>query len=714
MKRVFFLALLSAIIFMNCSPKTGEKVVQESKDVTKSMSKEAWRANAPAPAAARSIELGEYSSFDMNNGLKVIVVENHKLPRVSYQLTLLNDPVSEGDQAGYQDLAGQLLKQGTETKSKAEIDEAVDFIGASFNTRRGGIYGSSLKKHSGALLDIMTDVLYHPSFPQSEFDKLITQSRSGLTANNSDPQAMVGNVAAVVNYGKNHPYGEVETVEKLDNIKLSTIKNYYNTYFKPNNAFLIIVGDINQMEAKAQAQKYFGDWKSGKIPSSSYDMPEMPSETKVAIANKDGAVQSVIRVTYPVNLKPGDDDNIAADVMNNILGGGVFSGRLMQNLREDKAYTYGARSSLRDDKLVGNFNAYASVRNEVTDSSVHEFLYEMERIATEPVNADDLQLVKNSMSGSFARSLESPQTIARFAYNIYRYGLPADYYNTYLQKLDAVSVSDVQAMAKKYIRPDNANIVVVGAADEISKGLLQFDGDGKIDYYSPTGEMVERKKVDVGDVTGKDIIKDYIKAIGGKDKLNSVKSLFSLMKMSIMGQESATEMYQMKPDKFAMKVTMSGNVVQEQKYDGMKGYVGGMGGSQVVSDPEQLAQMKKQASMFGELDYLNDDYTLNIKGVEALDGADHYKVEVIDPDGDKSYQYFNKATKLLRKVSKTEEGQDGNPMTIETEFMDYKSVDGIMLPFSMKITGAMPFPLDMKAEKYEVNPDIPASTFMIK
>ena len=133
--------------------------------------------------------------------------------------------------------------------------------------------------------------------------------------------------------------------------------------------------------------------------------------------------------------------------------------------------------------MIGNFNAGASVRNAVTDSSVHEILFEMDRLTKEPVSADDLQLVKNSMAGSFARSFESPQTIARFARNTYKFDLPADYYETYLQRLDVVSIADVLEMAKKYIRPENANIVVAGSKDEVSANLARFDADGVIDFY---------------------------------------------------------------------------------------------------------------------------------------------------------------------------------------------------------------------------------------
>jgi predicted Zn-dependent peptidase len=242
-------------------------------------------------------------------------------------------------------------------------------------------------------------------------------------------------------------------------------------------SYLVIVGDISPEEAKTQAQKYFGTWAKGNVVGVKYKTPAEPSANQVAFVPVPGAVQSVIDVTYPIQLKPGTQEAITANVLNNILGGSGFQARLMQNLREDKAYTYGAYSSIDADEFVGSFSAGASVRNEVTDSSIVQFLYEMERMVNEPVADSTLSVVKNIMTGSFARSLERPQTIANFAYNIEKYGLPKDYYETYLQKLNAITAADVQALAKKIIRPKNCYITVVGNK-EIAEKLNVFAASG--------------------------------------------------------------------------------------------------------------------------------------------------------------------------------------------------------------------------------------------
>ncbi len=715
MKKYSIYLLFMGLFFMQCSKKTTDGMVDKGTEVVKNAANDlSWRSGAPSPGEARAIQLGKANSFDLSNGLKVIVVENHKIPRVSYQLSLNNDQILEKDQVGFVSVAGSLMGTGTKTKSKAEIDSAVDFIGARLNTTGNGVFASGLKKHSQKLLEVMTDVLYNPSFPEEEFKKIKTQTLSGLSQISSNADAMAGNVAAVLNYGTDHPYGEIQTEDDVNNMTIDNIKSYYNTYFRPNNAYLIIVGDVTLAEAKADAEKYFSSWKSGEIPAVDYKAPAPVKGTNVAFANKDGAVQSVIKVTYPVDLKPGASDLVQARVMNNILGGGVFSGRLMQNLREDKAYTYGSRSSLSANSLIGNFSAGASVRNAVTDSSVHEILYEMDRLTKEPVSADDLQLVKNSMAGSFARSLESPQTIARFARNTYKFNLPADYYETYLQKLDAVTIGDVQAMAKKYIRPENANIVVAGYKDEVADKLARFDSDGVVDFYDPFGKKLDVQQSAMPDgVDAKSVISDYIDAIGGMDKVKAVKTMVSKYKADIMGQSAGMETGQQDNKMFYMEMSMGGNIMQEQRFDGVQAKVGQMGQNQTITEGPEIESMKEQANAFGQLLYLteNSPYKMELKGIEDVNGAKAYKVQITKASGDKSYEFYDVKSNLLIRSMITQEVPGGAPQSITTEIADYKSVSGVMIPHKVTILGAMPFPLEMIAESIVINENIPAAKF---
>ena len=704
--------LASVVAMIQCSPKTTGTMTEKASETAEKVVDNSWRSQAPAAGPARQINMGDFNVEELPNGLTLVVVENHKLPRVSYSLSLKNDQINEGDQAGLVSFAGDLMGRGTKNMTKAEIDAAMDYLGASFSTFGSGMFGSSLTKHQGKLLEVMSDVLMNASFPKEEFDKILKQSLSGIESSKTDPNSMASNVAAVVNYGAKHPYGEINTAETYNSIKLADCKKYVNQYFKPNNAYLTIVGDITPAEAKANAMKYFGDWKKGKVPTVSHDMPAAPTENRVCIANKDGAVQSVIRVTYPVDNKPGNADIVKTSVMNNILGGGIFSGRLMQNLREDKAYTYGARSSISSDNLVSNFNASASVRTEVTDSSVVQFLYEMERMRNEPVAAKDLQLVKNSMGGSFARSLESPQTLARFARNIHRYNLPTDYYETYLQRLDAVTIADVQKAAQKYIRPDKANIVIVGSKDDIAEKLVQFDGDGEIEYFDNFGKKMELNASAIpADVNGKVVINDYISALGGKAKLDALKSLKMKMSMSLMGQTMDVDQVYKKPNNFYMKIGNEQMTMQEMKFDGVTASMGGMGGSQTATEGPVFDQVKSQSDMFDQLKYTSEGYTLDVKSIEKVDGEACYKVLVTDPSGSKTSEFYSIKSSLLVQTVENQEGPGGQSVSITTSYSDYKEVDGIPFPHKVKVSGAMPMPIEMTLNSVDVNAAVDDAMF---
>jgi predicted Zn-dependent peptidase len=680
--------------------------------LTFTLSAQLDRSQPPKPGPAPEVNIGDYNMFTLPNGLKVIVVENHKTPVISWQLSLDIDPVMEGDAKGYVDLAGQLMRSGTKNRTKQEIDEEIDFIGASLNTYSTGVYASSLTRHKDKLLELMSDVLLNPIFPQDELEKVLEQSVSALAASENDANFMVDNLITSVVYGEEHPYGEVVTKETLGNINRDHIVTYYSTYFKPNTAYLVIVGDITTKEAKKLTKKYFKNWEKGDVPKASYSKPQPPAENTVAFANRDGAVQSVLAVSYPIELLPGAPDAIKASVMNSVLGGGVFSGRLMQNLREDKAYTYGARSSLSSDKVLGRFTARTEVGNNVTDSALVEVLYELDRMVEEPVDQETLDLVKNFMNGSFARSLESPRTIANFALNIERYNLPQDYYKTYLEKLAAVTTEDVTAMAKKYIKPENAWILVGGNKGEVAPKLARFSANNEVLFFDPYGRKVESSGAVIPEgMTAKKVIENYIEAIGGAEKLKQVTDQKLKMSTEMQGMTIEMESIQKAPDKVLITVSMGGNILQKQVFDGERGMATAMGQSTELTG-KQLDEMRLQAKIFPELDYANGEYQLELMEVEDVDGKPAYKVQVTNPAGTATIEFYDVATGLKVLTVSTQETQMG-PMTVSASYGDYQDVEGVKIPFSLKQqTG--PQTMDMKVVSAELNSGISDEVFNVE
>ncbi len=638
------------------------------------------RSKPPKPAPAPTINIAEAEMFTLKNGLKVYVVENHKLPRVSFSLSLKRDNLLEKEKVGYLSATGELLRRGTNSRTKDQLDEEIDFIGASLSTSAAGMYGSSLTKHSEKLLDLFTDVLYNPSFPEEELKKIIKQNKSNLAANKEDAGAIAGNVQSILFYGKDHPFGENTTEVSLDNITVADCKAYYQQYFKPNIAYLAIVGDIKLKQAKKLVKKHFENWEGGTVPSFKYEVPMAPEKTFVALVDRPNSVQSTIRIGYPLDLKPGTPDVIKARVLNQILGGG-FSSRLMQNLREDKAFTYGARSSLANNELVGSFVASASVRNEVTDSAVHEFMYELNKIVESGVTQKELDAAKASIMGSFARSLESPQTIARFAINTAIFNLSEDYYTGYLKRLEAVTLEDVQAMAKKYIRPNNAYILVVGKGAEIATGLEKF---GKVQYYDTDGVAYDPKDqmtLPEG-VTSESVIEKYLESLGGKTVLAGVKDISLKYNAEVNGMAMQLTFARKDNDKLSQIVNMNGNPMMVKKYNKGKASIQQMGNALPIDD-NMKASMAKEAILFQELDFKSAGIQVSIKNQDKINGRVVYGLEYKSGE-EVSTHYFDAETGLLVRESKTAATPSGD-MVLNTDILEYTSEGGVKVPSKIKI-----------------------------
>ncbi len=720
MKKLIILSILATGFLFACTPKAGEKAastIEKSKGTAPSIpipSGADVRSAAPQAGSAPKIQIGKAEIFQLDNGLKVILVENHKLPRVSFRVFVDYDPVLEKDAVGYTNMMGEMLSKGTKTRTKSQIDASVDFIGASLSSDNNGVSGACLTKHTDKLLDIMSDVLLNPAFPQEELDKTKRRAESNLASAKDDPNAISGNVSSVMCYGKSHPYGENMTEETLAKISMDKIKSHYQTFFKPNVSYLVVVGDINRTQTEQFAKKYFGKWQKGDVPTFDHGIPRAPEKTQVDFVNKSGAVQSVINITYPLELTPGDPDVIRARVMNTILGG-YFNSRVNANLREGRAYTYGARTSLNPDKLVGSFSAGAGVRNAVTDSAIIEFMKELNRMRTEKVPQDELQTVKNVLTGQFSQNLEQPGTVASFALNTARYGLPADYYERYLEVLQNVTPEEVLAMAKKYIRPDRAHIVVVGNREEVADKLKQFSPEGKVNFYDIYGNPDNSASVAIpAGVTAQTIIADYVAAVGGKDKILAIQDIETTAAMNAGGPILQMKTAKKGNNKVAIEVSMNGQVMSKQITDGQKGIEYGMGGASRPVEGDDLTDLLEQAKICPEMDYAASGYQLTLKGVEAVNGKNAYVVEVERPGGKKTTEYYDMATSLKIRETTTEEGPDGTGMTITNDILEYKEVNGVKIPSVLNVGGIAPIPLRAEIKDVKVNSGLADGLFEVK
>lgn len=657
------------------------------------------RTKLPEPGPAPEIKLGDVATFTLDNGLEVFVVENHKLPRVAFSLIINREPLFEGDKAGMTSFVGEMLMGGTETRTKDQLDEEVDFIGASLNAGSTSIYASSLKKHQDKILDLMADVLFNPIFPQDELDKLKKQALTGLAAAKDNPDAISGVVTNALVYGKDHPYGENQTEESTERIAVDDIRAYYETYFKPNIAYLAIVGDINEKEAKELVEQYFGEWEPGQVPAPVYEAPVTPSNRQVGLVDRSASVQSVIKLGYPLKMNPKNEDFLSTRVLGYILGGG-FNSRLNMNLREDKGFTYGARSSIGSDRLIASFSASTSVRTEVTDSAITEMIYEIRNIAENGITEDELKEAKANLSGSFGRSLESPSTIASFAINIARYDLPEDFYSSYLQRLNALTVEDINAAAKKYIKPENMHITIVGNGGEIRDKLSQF---GEVTLYTNRGEIAKEIAMNA-DMTAEQVIADYLEAIGGREKASAITTAKIEKSAEMEGQKMAFLTIQDVPAmQFNQEVRVMGQVMQKVRIANGKATMEGGGQSHTLTD-EQYEEVKMSMFIFPELHYEELGYTIELDGIQEVDGENAYKLIISNPTGSQVVNYYSVDSGL--KI-RSESATSGN-----IDYADYETYDGVKYPGeeSMQMPG-MPMTIVRKVDALTFNEELTPADF---
>ncbi|WP_299119033.1 pitrilysin family protein [uncultured Tenacibaculum sp.] len=654
----------------------------------------------PKPGPAPKVQLGKAEKFKLPNGLQVIMVENHKLPRASASLTIDNKPVAEGSKAGLADLMGGLLGNGTTSISKDDFNEKVDYLGAFVSYSKDGAYASSLKKYFSEVLGLMADGVKNPVFTQEEFDKAVARTLDGLKSNEKSVSAIASRVQDVLTYGKNHPYGEFTTPESIKSVTLADVKNNYNTYYRPNNSYLVIVGDINPAKTKKLVTKLFSGWKAGNVPSATLPKPTNPATTEIDFIDMPNAVQSEIAVINNIDLVLGDKDYYAALLANNILGGGGTA-RLFMNLREDKGYTYGSYSSVRQSRNAATFRATAAVRNMVTDSSVVELQKEINKIRYQKVSPEELKNAKAKYIGNFVMDVQKPRTAARYALNIARYNLPADFYENYLANINAVTLEDVQNAAIKYFRGDKARIIITGKGIDVLKNL-EKNSDYKINYFDKKGNPTTKPEMSLpipAGVTATTVIDNYFKAIGGKNKVGNVKSTMISSNAKLQGMQLSLVQKNAAPNKSSVVVSVMGNVMQKIVFDGTKGYQEARGQKKELEGKE-LEKVKGESAPFADSAYKKG----KLERIEPVEGKSAYVIKY----GDSEIFYDTTSGLKIKEIEtiKTPQGEIKSP----TLFLDYKEVNGIKFPH--KVTRSFgPQKVDFITTEVKINEGVSDADF---
>ena len=658
----------------------------------------------PKPGPAPSININKPQSFVLKNGLKVLVVENHKLPRVSFNLTLDNPPYAEGAKKGVSDILSSMIGNGTQSMNKDAFNEEIDFLGANINFDASGASANGLSRYSKRILELMVDGALNPLFVQEEFEKEKAKIIEGLKSEEKSVTAIARRVENVLTYGKEHYKGEFTSEETLKNVTLDDVIVNYNTYFVPANAYLVIVGDVKFKEVKKEVERLFGNWKKATAPQLTYSDPKDVQYSQINFIDTPNAVQSEIALVNLSNLKMTDKEYFAVLLANQVLGGGG-EGRLFLNLREKHGWTYGAYSSIGSGKYINKFRSGSSVRNAVTDSAVVEVFNELKRMRTELVSEEDLKNAKAKYVGNFVMQIEKPSTIAIYALNKETQGLPEDFYENYIKNINAVTAEDIKNAANKFFLTDQTRVIIVGKAADVLPGLEAMSKREKLPifyfdkYGNPTQKPEMKKPVPAG-VTAQTVLNDYIKAIGGEKAVKNVKTLAILSSGTVQG--TALEMVtKTAPKKLAfemkaMGMTMSKQIVNEKEAYAMQQ------GQRKDFTGDELKEMQAEANTFKELALLTDK-EISLTGIENINGADAYALK-----NGKTTLFYDVKTGYKVAESKEME-QRGQKMTQTTYFQDYKDVKGLKFPY--KIIMNVGIEIELTTTEVKINEGVTDADF---
>jgi len=656
--------------------------------ISNSLTAQVDRSIMPESGPAPEISFGQPKTFSLDNGLTVMVVENNKLPRASAQLSFDNPLIYEGEIAGVSGVLGEMLGNGTSSIPKDKFINEVDYLGASLSVSGSGAFASSLSRYFDRILELMAGAILEPLLTQEEFDRQRDLIKENLKTADKDVATAANRVQSLLTYGSEHPSGEYVSQESLDRIALQDTKDFFNNYAKPNNAYLVIIGDVDYEKIKSKVTGLFNNWESGSISSSDFPAPSNPDKTEIIFVDMPSSTQSVVSVMNTIDFSKKESDYFAALVANRILGGGG-AGRLFNNLREDKGWTYGSYSGIAESyKTKGIVIAQAQVRNDVTDSSAVELLKELNIMKSDFVTDEELLSAKAKYTGTFVLSLESPSTIATFARNIKTQDLPEDYYNTFLANIEKVTKEDVKQAAQKYFMTNNTRVFVTGKGSEILKGLenIQYNGENlAVRYFDKFGNETERPDYSVDEtLTAGSIIDNYIDAIGGLDKLNSVTSIEETYVADVMG--NPFELYSLKSNKNQSLTTISiMGTSQKIVVNQSSGFMEVMGQKIEITGTE-LEEAISSAALFTET---NLDYsTIELVGKTEVDDEAAYEIKVSDSKS----LFYSIETGLKLKAVTTQE-VEGNSMITENFYNNYEEVDGILFPMSINlVTPTIPIP----------------------
>ena len=660
------------------------------------------RSKKPSAGPAPVISIKDPVVFTLANGMTILVVENHKLPKVTASINIDAGPILEGKKAGLVELMGQMLGEGTTSMPKDKFDEEVDLIGAEVRLAAGGGYVSSLTRYFEKAFSLLADGIKNPAFPEASFGKLKSMTITGLKSNEKSTAAISGRVNQALSYGKQTAMGEFTTEESVKGLTIEDVKEAYKDFITPSRSYLTFVGDISPDAAKDMATKAFGNWTGKKLTLPAIPLVENPKKTEIDFVDVPTAVQGELSIGNLIYNPMGNKNYHALLIANQILGGGAES-KLFMNLREKHGFTYGSYSSIGSGRFQSQFTASAAVRTDKVDSATAEIFREILNMRDGKITQEELDNAKAKYNGSFALGMEDPARTATYASNILINNLPKDFYRTFLQKINSVSLNDLKTVAQAYFNESNSRIVIVGNGSIIIPKLMRLGYPiKKYDRYAdPVVEKPIEKKVNEtnknsNSISASEIVESYLKAIGGKEAVKKINTISSVIGLDMMGRTFEGVEKKMNPNLQITEIKMGAMTVMKSVFDGKAGFQ-----QQGPQKKDLTAKETKEAldekGVIPQLYYItNNEYKTDYLGMGKVENDDTYRLKVVMPSGRTSIQEYAITTGLLLKEETTSVQEDANiPMTIE--YKNYMKFGTLLLPTEVtRNVGGQEIPLKYK------------------
>jgi len=710
----------------------------------------------PQPLAAREIKFPPYELQTLPNGLQVVAVLHHEQPAVTMRLLVRSGTSSDPkDKLGLAHLAASLLDQGTTTQSAEEMNDAVDFIGGAMGAGAGTdltfVNMVVMKDSFDAGLRMLSDMARHPAFATAEIERQRQQMLSGMQVSREDPEHVANSVFDRLVYGF-HPYGMPEngTPQTVAGLTRDDLLAFHTRFFAPNNAILAIVGDVTADEAFAAAKKAFGDWARRDLPTQTFIQPPDPTR-RVIVVNKPDAVQTEIRVGH-LGIPRNHPDYMAVNLAIRILGG-EGSNRLHQVLRTDRGLTYGAQANMDTLKESGDFEAETNTRSDATGEVLRLIVDEFWRLQRERVSERELDGAKAYLTGSFPLTIETPESIAMQVVNALFYGLPLEQLQNFRERVNAVTVDDIQRVARDLLRPDRLSVVLVGDAGAFAKqlpaigfGTFETVELGDLDLTAANFKRSGTRAGVVGraaagasiaaqafraawnyrqaPVAGQPaadsrpddrsramaLLDRAIDAKGGLEKLRGLKTIVAKQTQAAQRPDGDSQVettnYIQYPDRFRVEAPQL-----VQAYDGSRAWTKdgrGVHDAPATLSREAAATLRRDVVA---LMLAAKEGTLTpriLPDVKDPAGVLSHALELSAPDLNPIVLFVDPESGLIRKRIYTADAP-GRPI-VEEEFFDYRPVDGIQVAFRATQTVG-PRSVERRVTDVKLNTPLDAALF---